>query len=313
MSDHSIAVIIPCFNQSSFVAAAIESALLQSRPPDAVIVINDGSTDQAGEVLATMDGITVLTQDNRGLSAARNAGLEHCDCDYVTFLDADDLLLPGALQAGADCLAANPDCAFVWGKYQARNLKTGHVTSGSSTFAAGDTYAAMLRSNFIAMHGTVMYRRQMLASVSGFDQSLQACEDYDLYLRLTRRFPVAHHEHLTAEYTRHPDSMSGKSTLMLETVLTVLRAQHHHVADRSDYAAAYRDGVNFWTRFYGRRSLMRIVRLLVELRIREARAESNRLRGTVDLGKLLATMPAWFADVWRERFARTPLMGNKPS
>jgi glycosyltransferase involved in cell wall biosynthesis len=73
---------------------AIASAIRQEHPADNVIVVDDGSTDGAGEVVTQFEGVEYVRQENRGLSSARNTGLSKCTTDYVTFLDADDRLLP---------------------------------------------------------------------------------------------------------------------------------------------------------------------------------------------------------------------------
>ena len=93
-----VSVIIPTFNRAHCLGEAIDSVLTQDPPPDEVIVIDDGSTDNTAEVLAGYgDRITVIHQKNAGSGAARTAGLHHARCDWITFLDSDDLWYPGRL------------------------------------------------------------------------------------------------------------------------------------------------------------------------------------------------------------------------
>jgi hypothetical protein len=118
-----------------------------------------------------------------------------------------------------------------------------------------DHYRALLRSNYLGMHATVLYRRDTLERHGGFDPSLTAAEDYDLYLRVARREPVVCHPEIVAEYRWHGANMSLNSALMLTTTLRVLARQREHVRGNAAYETAYRDGVAFWQRLYGEQLL----------------------------------------------------------
>ena len=111
-----VTVVIPCYNQAHFLGEAIESVLSQSYRNFEVIVVDDGSTDNTSEVASRYEGVRLVRQENRGLSGARNRGMREAKGEYVVFLDADDRLLPGALEAGLRCFEAHPECAFVSGQ-----------------------------------------------------------------------------------------------------------------------------------------------------------------------------------------------------
>src|SRR5215204_5307150 len=113
-----VSVIIPCYNQAHFLGEAIESVLAQSYPHFEIIVVDDGSTDNTFEVASHYSKVRLIRQENRGVSRARNAGLRESEGSYVVFLDADDRLLPGALDAGLECFEAHPESAFVDGDYR---------------------------------------------------------------------------------------------------------------------------------------------------------------------------------------------------
>ena len=111
----SVSVVVPCFNQARFLSAALASVLDQELDGDVeCIVVDDGSTDETQGV-ARDHGVTLLAQENRGLAAARNRGLDAASGSLVVFLDADDCLTPGALSVNASALATRPDAAFVFG------------------------------------------------------------------------------------------------------------------------------------------------------------------------------------------------------
>src|SRR4051812_32974140 len=99
-----VAVVIPCFNQAHYLGEAIESVLGQTQPPAELIVVDDGSEDNSYEVAGRYETVTRMQQRNRGVAAARNAGWKASDAEFLVFLDADDRLLPDALEVGASAL-----------------------------------------------------------------------------------------------------------------------------------------------------------------------------------------------------------------
>src|SRR5882672_136402 len=113
-----ISIVIPCYNQAHFLAEAIESVLAQIWPADEIIVVDDGSTDNPGQVAARYPQVRCIRQENQGLPGARNTGLRESHGDYLVFLDADDRLTPQALAVGMQHLNARPECVLVAGHYQ---------------------------------------------------------------------------------------------------------------------------------------------------------------------------------------------------
>jgi len=249
----SVSVIIPCYNQGHFLADAIESALGQSYRPLEVIVVDDGSSDESSEVARRFEGVRLMRQPNRGLSAARNAGLAASAGDYLVFVDADDRLLRDALQAGVNGLAGHPECAFVYGHYRLITADGTPMPAAERRRAGAGHYLEMLRGNCIGMHATVMYRRVVFEAIGGFDTTLNACEDYDLYLRITKRFPIHCHAGVVAEYRQHNSNMSSDAGLMLKTSLRVLGSQRRHLKGNVQAQRAYREGIRYWQKYYGRK------------------------------------------------------------
>jgi glycosyltransferase involved in cell wall biosynthesis len=243
-------VVIVCFNQARYLSEAIESALKQTYPSLEILVVDDGSTDDTATVAQAYPSIRYVRQSNRGLSAARNTGLRCSRGEYVAFLDADDKLLPNAIQAGSDCFRESPGAAFVYGAF--RNvLSDGSLgPSSDSRPVEKDHYRHLLEGNFIGMHGTVLYQRSALLASGGFDESLQACEDYDLYLRIARDTPVRGHSGLVAEYRQHDANMSRDHAFMLKHVLKVLDRERLRLPSPS-YRGAVRTGVRVWKEYYG--------------------------------------------------------------
>jgi glycosyltransferase involved in cell wall biosynthesis len=254
-----VSVVIPCYNQAYFLSEAIESVLLQSYHPIEIIVINDGSMDNTREMAARYPHARYVEQTNQGLSAARNAGIRESTGRYLVFLDADDRLLPDAVSAGLACFHAYPESAFVFGAH--RRIGADGIPVGKPIMNPmdDDHYSALLKGNIIGMHAAVMYRRHVLISAGGFNTSLKACEDYDLYLRIAGDFKVSGHKALVSEYRLHDTSMSSDIDLMLKNTLTVLGWQWNRAKRSRRHRKAYRNGIKLWKEYYyGHEQLMQI-------------------------------------------------------
>ncbi len=283
-TNDTIAVVITTYNDSEFLAAAIRSVLAQDRPPDEVIVVDDGSDQSPEERLAEFPQAIFLRQPNRGLSSARNAGLRASHSRYISFLDADDLYMPRAFSAGLACFKQNPDAAMVYGGHRrvdvaGRPIGVDHVRPPGE-----DVYADLLTLNFIGMHAAVLYRRDILQELGGFDESLRTCEDYDLYLRLAATHSLASHAEIVAEYRRHARNMSSNLPKMLEAVLKVhdrhrlqeigLRRKAWHTGQRN-FKECYRPEPVLYERLSGglmSQFLQRVARSVV-------RRTKSRFRG----------------------------------
>jgi len=182
----TVSVIIPAFNGAEFVAAAIESALAQTYADTEVITIDDGSTDETAAVLERFGSrIRVIRQPNRGLAAARNAGIALAGGEYVALLDADDTWEPAFLELAVARLAAaggpvvGVSAGWVLTDRGGRPLpRTGTVLHG--TLGLSDL---LRRCPFPP--STVTVRRAAVLAAGGFDDTLRAAEDWDLWLRLT--------------------------------------------------------------------------------------------------------------------------------
>lgn len=248
-----ISVVIPCYNQARFLGDAIESVLAQTYRDFEIVVVDDGSTDNTAEVAARYAGIHYLRQKNQGVEAARNAGLGESSGEYLVFLDADDRLLPGALETGLENLRARPDCAFVYGNCRYISADGTIMSSHQPPRVESEHYLALLHDCFIWMPGLVMFRRSVFESVAGFDVSLglRNAEDYELYLRIAREFPIYGHNEIVAEYRQHEANKSASPASMLKAVSIILHSQRKHVKGNSRREKAYKGGLKFNQEYYG--------------------------------------------------------------
>jgi glycosyltransferase involved in cell wall biosynthesis len=296
-----VSVVIPCYNYARFLDQAIQSALDQNYPAIEIVVVNDGSTDDPAAVVARFPMVQFVTQENRGLAAARNTGLAHCKGDLVVFLDADDRLLPEAIVTGARLLEANPALGFAVGY---STLISGDGLAQPTVNKPGcegdDAYVSLLRRNTIRNPGTVLFRRQIVETVGGFAPGVDACADYALYLRISRSYPVVFHDVVVSEYRRHSENMSNNSAEMLRQALCVLRRQRSYLVTRAR-RQAFRDGIRNIRIYYGEQLVTQI-----RMRIRKRSEWGQLLR---DLGVLIRCHPAGVVEhaarkistLWRGR------------
>jgi hypothetical protein len=234
-----VSVIIPCFNHAHFLDEAIESALTQTYTDLEVVVVDDGSADNTREVAARYPGVRCVRQENRGVASARNAGLGASQGSYVVFLDADDHLLPRAIEIGVDALVDHPRAAFVAGVCRDVGVDGRRLPSPKQPLVTAYHYAALLESCFIWSGSSVVYRRSLLEEVGGFNQHLDAGDDYELYLNLSRRFPIHCHDTIVTEYRRHGSNMTRDTGLILARQLEVLRSQRRQLRNRAERAALH--------------------------------------------------------------------------
>lgn len=161
----------------------------------------------------------------------------------MVFLDADDRLMPTALASNLKVFDEKPESAFVYGGYDYIDATGRHLSSPPLQRIGEDAYESLLKGNCVAMNATVMYRRDCLEEVDGFDPRFRCCEDYELYLRLARQYRIAASDERIAEYRRHGSNMSLNLVQMLDTVLEVMRQQSQYVDDNARRRDALKIGI----------------------------------------------------------------------
>jgi glycosyltransferase involved in cell wall biosynthesis len=177
-------IIIPAYQAASFVAEAVESALAQTVAPSEVIVCDDGSTDDLAEALEPYSGrITLLRKEHGGAASARNAAARVASSEFVAFLDADNIFLPGYLEAVGDLAAARPDLDILTtdAYLELDGQVYGRYYRGKARFIVEDQRRGILHQHFI--FGNAAMRREALLAVGGYDETVLA-EDTDLFIRM---------------------------------------------------------------------------------------------------------------------------------
>lgn len=250
-----VSVVITGYNHGQFIGRAIQSVLVQTYSNIQIIVIDDGSTDDTGTVVQSIAGVTYHYQRNAGLSAARNTGVKISHGEYLVFLDADDWLYPEAITTNLNFLIENPSWALVSGDHDKVDQWETVIEDDHNSCVSGNHFIHLLQGNYIGMHAAVMYRRWVFNEFQ-FDPKLQACEDYDLYLSVSRKYPVGCHNTKLAAYFLHDQNMSGNIPLMLKNVLHVLNRQKKSLTLPNE-KLAYAQGVKNWREYYGKKIVSR--------------------------------------------------------
>ena len=193
-----ISVIIPSYNSAAYLPAAIDSALNQTVAPLEVIVVNDGSTDETPQVLERYQGrIVTITQENRGLSGARNRGIAAAGGNLVAFLDADDVWLPEKLEKQIEVPQRTP-AALDWSTRPRCSGTTKRACTEGSIYGnpdqlAGACYAEFFNNNRVTSVDNGC-GRECLAKVGIFDENIRrpTTQDWDLCFRIARYHELAY-------------------------------------------------------------------------------------------------------------------------
>ena len=209
LSTPLVSVILPAYNRAWCIRQAVDSVLAQTYGKRELIVVDDGSTDGTGRLLHKYGGqISVISQPNRGVSAARNRGARAAAGDLIAFLDSDDLWLPEKLARQTAFFQEHPETRIcqteeIWIRNGIRvNPRIRHQKP------SGDIFERSLGLCLVSP-SAVMIERKLLEEMGGFDESLPAAEDYDLWLRIGAKHPVfLIEEPLVVKRGGHPDQLS---------------------------------------------------------------------------------------------------------
>lgn len=208
-----ITAVIANYNYGRYLREAVDSALAEGAR---VVVVDDGSTEPVPEL---PEQVELIRQENQGVARARNAGIAHVQTPYVIVLDADDRLVPGALEKLREPLAAVPGLGFTYGR-----MRFFGDWSGELRFPPYDPYALLYRHT-IGL--SALARRELFEETGGFDPGFRYFEDWELWVNA-----LAHSLHglqldaVTVEYRRHDGSKQGADRRSYRAAFRQLRSKH---------------------------------------------------------------------------------------
>ena len=205
-----ISVVIPTYNRETTLKRAIDSALFQSLPPSEIIVVDDGSTDATQKLLSSYNSIKILYQKNKGVSAARNLGIEACENEWIAFLDSDDEWKKDKLFKQMEFHEKNSSCKISYtGEKWIRDNKEIKIPKKHKKQTA-PTFFSSLQHCQIGP-STVVAHKSIFKEIGKFDEKFEVCEDYDLWLRILKKNKIfLIDEPLTIKYAGALNQLSKK-------------------------------------------------------------------------------------------------------
>jgi glycosyltransferase involved in cell wall biosynthesis len=220
-----VSVVIPAYNMGRFLSEAVASALFQSYPNREVIVVDDGSTDDTPQRLAdfvTSGSIRYHYQDNAGLSAARNAGIALAKGEFIALLDADDVWEPQRLALQLQVFACE-QVGLVYSDYATFDSDGVIAVSKNRGLDRREvTFLDLYSHNNFIYPSTVLVRAAVFQECGGFDNGLRSVEDYEMWLRIARRYRIVGVHQPLVLIRHHGANMSSNVPRMTESELTVI-------------------------------------------------------------------------------------------
>ena len=222
----AVSIVVPAYNVAPFMTETLRSVFAQTYTDYEVIVVNDGSpdTEELEQVLAPYRSrLRYITQENRGVSAARNTALRAARAPLIALLDGDDVWEPDYLAVHVDMMQRDPTIDVLYGNA----LQFGNVPNGGRHFMdvcpsdGAVTFEALVaeRCNVFV---SVLARREAIVRAGMFDEDLHGVEDFDLWLRIVKGGGrITYHRRPLARYRKRPGSLSSDTTLMMQQILRV--------------------------------------------------------------------------------------------
>lgn len=277
MNSYSIAVVIPAYNAELYIGEALDSVAAQTRPPDQIVVVDDGSKDGTVERVRKWSQqyageLHVLQQNNRGVSAARNAGIRYAKTDLIALLDADDLYFPFQLKLLERGFSNVPHIPLCFGDalyFDAEHIIKGSVFAGTRIegvkyddqkdglrLLRGSVYGSLLWGNYIAPSASLLLKSAG-EKIGLFDEEIRSAEDRDFFLRLSRigsfaYFPVVVarkrvHDN-NATHRRHMSQSIRYQLMVLEKMIDNAEALKLSPKEEDETHAAL--GQQVWNMLY---------------------------------------------------------------
>ena len=257
-------IIIPAYNAARFLPSALESVMRQTYPDWRIILVNDGSSDETADIgLAFQQRLgskmLLINQENRGLSASRNVAIQHSTAPLLALLDADDVWLPNRLEESRQRFE-NSRVGLAYGFVSLIDVE-GNVLrtqDPQDQLDEGAIASAIYTRSVNLPCPTISFRSECVREVGGFDETMRASEDRDLWLRIALKYDVARIPSVIALYRVSPGSMSADIDRMSAAqlgfiekhrALPAFTAKEHRIAVSSVYrqrAESLEERGQFW-------------------------------------------------------------------
>lgn len=231
-----VSVVIPAFNAERFLDAALRSVIAQTVSPQEIIVVDDGSRDGTADVARRFGGaVLLITQDNQGVSAARNRGAASASGDWLAFLDADDEWLPHKLERQLEQTDGRPDVVACFTEEMLHDERTGATWHVRYRNEPDMVRVLLLEGCVIGNNSSVMVRKGVFMEVGGFDLGLSYSADWDMWLRLAERGAFSLVAEPLVHYRIHAGSMGNNIALLERDTIAGLEKFYASADHRARY------------------------------------------------------------------------------
>lgn len=251
----SVSVVIPCFNSEKYLSDAINSVIGQNHQDIEIIVVDDGSTDNTKQIALSFPDVKYFHHQNSGVSYSRNRGLKESRGEYIIFLDSDDLLVPGRIEHDLSLFEAEPELGYVFGWAKPID-EFGVETPWQQPDEINDIgYHTVLSGSVTVPPGTITFKAELVRAINGFNVDIDAAEDFDLYLRFSRRFSIHCHNRASLFYRRHDNNWSAihGAVKTLDSLLSRLQENEMSVQGNTLQMNALKTGRKHWISLIGPR------------------------------------------------------------
>ncbi len=250
-----VSVVIPTWNAANYLPATLETVFSQTWPNIQIIVVDDGSTDETSELLASYQSrLTVISLKNSGgPSRPRNKGIEHSQGEFIAFFDSDDLMDPDKISRAMAVFTKNPDVGLVCSDFRSIDpadiiIKNRYLTDykdfrrdlnaspwvDTSILPADKAFQHLLRGNFVGT-SSVICRRDILLEVGPFDESMKNADDIDMWLRVARHgHNFAFIDQVLHSYRLTPGGVTARGARRIPAIITGLENQLPHCRRQAD-------------------------------------------------------------------------------
>lgn len=230
-----ISVVIPAYNSAAYLKEALDSVVSQTYPVFEVIVIDDGSTDSAKDIVKKYGStIRYIYQDNQGPAAARNRGIKESKGDFTAFLDSDDLWTPEKLKKQM--------ALFEIKNYGMVYCDISHVVDGKTIYrsylkerkyrftGSGNLFHKLLQENFI-FTPTVIIKREVINKSGCFDEKYKICEDYKMWLKVAKNYEIGFVDEPLVIRRRHQENITQDRLLYIQSGVGLFKELAGDVSD----------------------------------------------------------------------------------
>ena len=271
-SDSLITVVIPAYNAEPFIEQAIDSVLSQTHDAIQLIVVDDGSTDRTASIGNSVGDarLTLVSRPNRGLSRARNTGLEMAKGAFVGFLDSDDYWLPKKLAVQLAAFAKDPTLVAV-GALMHYESAEGRILGIAGQPVSPEEQNLIAGARLMPFPiSSILFQRKVIADLGGFDKEIRGVEDLELLARVASVGRILCVPEVLGAYRIHGDSMSAQDLSLQRDATRFIRARLDERERGSDlswdefarthrptWRQSYGDRVQAWYRLAGLRTAER--------------------------------------------------------